>query len=435
MSFKAPRGTNDFTPPESERIERLEEICAGVFRRFGLRPIRTPMFESTDLFTRNIGETSDVVVKEMYTFQDRKQRWLTLRPEGTAPVVRALVERSLLQQGQDRLYYVGAEMFRYERPQAGRYRQHHQVGVEIFGDPSPECDVEVIDCMVQVLKALGLEGLEVKVNSVGNPASRARYGEAIQEYMAPHADALTEVQRERLERNPMRILDEKDPKVRDLLKDAPKFRKYMAPEDVDHHERVIEGLKMLGVPHEEDPFLVRGFDYYNRTAFEVVTTALGAQDAVGGGGRYDLLVKDVGGPNTPGVGFAMGEERLLLLLEKMDREPPRRVEPPRIFLACLDEEAREEALVLASQLRKGGVPCLAGYGGGKPLKQFQKAEKLGCAYAVVLGEKERERGVLGLRDLGSREQRDVAPSELIEEIQRSWAAAVQAQQEEAASGE
>lgn len=435
MSFKAPRGTNDFTPPESERIERLEEISAGVFRRFGLRPIRTPMFEPTELFTRNIGETSDVVVKEMYTFQDRKGRSLTLRPEGTAPVVRALVERSLLQGGQDRLYYVGAEMFRYERPQAGRYRQHHQVGVEVFGDPSPECDVEVIDCMVQVLRALGLDGLEVKVNSVGSPDSRARYGEALREYLEPRKDQLPEVCRERLERNPMRILDEKAPGVRALLQDAPKFDAFMDQADKQHHERVIEGLEMLGIPIEKDPYLVRGFDYYNRTAFEVVTTALGAQDAVGGGGRYDLLVKDVGGPDTPGVGFAMGEERLLLLLEEMGREPPRRVEPPRIYLACLDEEAREEALVLASQLRKGGVPCLAGYRGGKPLKQFQRAEKLGCAYAVVLGSKERERGVLGLRDLATRVQQDVAPSELVDHIQRSWATAMQAQQEEAAGGE
>lgn len=413
MSFRAPRGTNDFTPPDSERIERLEEICAGVFRRYGLRPIRTPMFEDTGLFTRNIGETSDVVMKEMYSFEDRKGRPLTLRPEGTAPVVRALVEHGLLNAGVDRLYYTGCEMFRYERPGSGRYRQHHQVGVEVFGDDRPETDVEVIDCMVQVLRAVGLEDLTVRVNSVGNPASRARYGEVLREYFRPHEDKLDAVCRERLARNPMRLLDEKAPAVRELVAGAPPFAEYLDEADAAHHAAVLAGLEVLGTKVEPDPYLVRGFDYYNRTAFEVLTEDLGSHDAVGGGGRYDLLVQDVGGPPTPGIGFGMGEERLLLLLEKAGKAlPPRRGVPPKVYLACFDDASREEALVLAGRLRKAGFPALAGYRGGKPLKQFQRAEKLGCAYAVVLGSREREAGVVGLRDLRTREQREVAPADL-----------------------
>ncbi len=416
MNFQAPRGTNDFVPPESERIERLEEICAGVFRMFGLKPIRTPIFESTELFSRNIGETSDVVMKEMYTFEDRKKRSMTLRPEGTAPVARAVIQRGLTKTNSTRLYYVGAPMFRYERPQKGRYRQHHQAGVEVFGDPRPEVDIEVIDCMITVLRALGLDSLRVKINSLGDAESREKYGEVLREYLKPHRDELPAVCLERLERNPMRLLDEKAPRVRALLKEAPPFSDYLSDADREHHQTVLRGLEMLGIPFDEDPFLVRGFDYYNRTAFEVVTGELGAQDAVGGGGRYDRLVSDVGGSPTPGVGFAMGEERLLLLLEALGKEPPARNEPDPVYVVCLDEPAKEEALVFASRLRKGGIPVLAGYGGGRPIKQFNKAEKAGCRFAVVLGETERARGVVGLRDLKTREQRDVAPEDLLQEV-------------------
>jgi histidyl-tRNA synthetase len=398
-------------------MERIEEICAGVFRLYGFCPLRTPIFESTDLFTRHIGETTDVVVKEMYTFLDRKGRSLTLRPEGTAPVVRALVQHSLLNQGLDRFYYIGP-MFRYERPQAGRYRQHHQVGVEAFGDSRPEVDVEVIACMVHVLGLLGLEDLKVKINSLGNHASRERYGEALRDYLEARKDELDPVSQERLKRNPMRLLDEKSPKVQALLKEAPRFRDFLEEEDLEHHRKVLEGLQSVGVSFQEDPMLVRGFDYYNRTAFEVVTEALGAQDAIGGGGRYDSLVQDVGGPATPGMGFGMGVERVMLLLEKQQRQPPSRNDPKPVFLVCLDDQAREEALVVANKLRQQGIPVRAWFKGGKPLKQFQRAEKLGCRYAVILGQQERDAGVLGLRDLETREQREVTPEELREELTR-----------------
>lgn len=415
MKLKAPRGTNDFFPPRGDVLERIEEVCARIFRLYGFRNIRTPIFEHTELFSRHIGDTTDIVTKEMYTFLDRSERSLTLRPEGTAAVVRAVVEHNLLNQGFDRFYYMGP-MFRYERPAAGRYRQHHQVGVEAFGDPRPEVDVEVIDCMLRCLEELGLEELKVKVNTVGSPESRAAYGEALREYLEPRRLELPVICQDRLDRNPMRLLDEKDPAIRDMLRDAPSFKAFLSAEDRDHHDAVLDGLRILGRSILEDPFLVRGLDYYNRTAFEVVTEALGAQDAVGGGGRYDLLVKDVGGPDTPGVGFAMGVERLMLLLEAQDKAPPARRDPPLVYIVCLDAESRTDALVLAASLRAATFPVRVGFQGGKPLKQFQRAEKLGCRYALILGEQERQGKVVGLRDLASREQREVPEQQVVPQL-------------------
>ncbi len=410
-TLSAPRGTNDFTPPQSERLERIEEIAGEVFRLFGFRPIRTPIFEHTELFSRNLGETTDVVMKEMYTFADRKGRSLTLRPEGTASVVRALVQHPLLQHGHDRLYYAGP-MFRYERPQAGRYRQHHQVGVEAFGDPTPELDVEVIACFVELLRRLRFPELEVRLNSVGVPESRARYGETLRAKLSERSGELCPDCRQRLERNPMRILDCKVPTCRAMLADLPAFVDQLDGADRDHFEAVRRGLDALGIAYRVDPFLVRGFDYYTRTAFEVVTHHLGSNDAVGGGGRYDLLVQELGGPATPGIGFASGVERLMLVLEKFGLEPPARPGPPLVYLTFADDRGHAAAAGLAARLRAADLPVRVHHGSAKLGKQLQAADRVKARFAVVLGARELDRGVVQVKDLASGEKHEVAPDGL-----------------------
>lgn len=415
MEITKPRGTNDFFAPKSQVFERIQELAGEVVRSFGFRPIITPIFEATELFKRNLGETSDVVTKEMYTFQDRGDRSLTLRPEGTAPVVRCLVENSLLQAGIDRVYYIGP-MFRYERPQAGRYRQHHQVGVEAFGDKSPEVDAEVIACFVAILRRLGLEDVRVKIHTVGVPESRARFGAALKAALLPKKPQLCTACHDRLERNPMRILDCKTEGCRKALADAPRFLDFLDPADREHFEAVQAALRDHGVDYEIDPYLVRGFDYYTRTAFEVVSTRLGAQDAVGGGGRYDLLVQELGGPATPAVGFGCGIERLMLLLEEYGLAVPPRPGPRLVYLVVTDPPALAEARRLARDLRAAGIPVRMHSAPDKPGKQMKVADRLGASHAVLLGERERSAGTVTLKDMATGDQQMVAPAELAKKL-------------------
>lgn len=406
-----PKGTNDFYGSQAKDLARIEEIATETFRLYGFTEIRTPLFEHTELFTRQLGETSDVVSKEMYTFEDRADRSLTLRPEGTASVARALLENQTLNQGVDRFFYRGP-MFRYERPQKGRYRQHFQIGVEAFGDPGPQVDVEVIACMIRTLQNLGLDELVVDLNSVGRPESRARYGQMLRESLAPQAEQFGADFQERLEKNPMRILDSKDPKVQAALDGLPVFSDFLDPEDQEHFAAVQDGLRQLEIPFRLNPRLVRGFDYYTQTAFEVFAGGLGAQNAVGGGGRYDGLVQDLGGPPTPGIGFAMGLERLALTLETFGKKPPASDRPGLCYLVTPDSEALQEAPKLSETLRAWGVPSRSSPKATKLKKQFTAANRLEARYAIILGEAERKEGKVSVKDLVTGAQVQVEPKDL-----------------------
>ncbi|HTO88012.1 MAG TPA: histidine--tRNA ligase [Thermoanaerobaculia bacterium] len=309
--YRAVKGTRDLFPPETERWAAAESVCREVFRAHGFGPIRTPILEHTELFTRSVGETTDIVYKEMYTFPDRRGRSLTLRPENTAGVARAVIEKGIATGPMPlRLYYVGPQ-FRYERPQAGRYREFGQIGAELFGVAGPAGEAELLEMLFAFLKALGFVNLSVSINSVGTAATRSAFSEALRRHLAAHAAAFSEEDRRRLSENPLRLFESKDPSVRALLSDAPTPRDFLDEESGRHHEEVLRLLGEAGIPCEENPSLVRGLDYYTRTVFEVLSKELGAQDAILGGGRYDNLVESLGGPALPAVGFAIGEDRLL----------------------------------------------------------------------------------------------------------------------------
>jgi histidyl-tRNA synthetase len=351
MKFQAPRGTRDILPGESERWEAMEFRARDVLSRYGYREVRTPMFESTDLFVKSTGESTDIVRKELYTFQDRKGRSLTLRPEGTPPLVRAYVEHSLGHADPvARLYYIGP-MFRYERPQAGRYRQFWQIGAELFGSAAPAADAEMIDLFVTVLAGLGLKGVSVHINSLGDATCRPAYRERIRAYFAARADALCGDCRERLETNPLRILDCKIPSCQPIIAGAPSVLEALCDPCRGHFAAVQDALRALGIRFEVVPRLVRGLDYYTRTVFEAYAEGIGAQNAVGGGGRYDQLVKDFGGPQTPAIGFSIGMDRLLLATGPDAAAAPAE---PDVCVVALEPPAVDEALALARELR--GAP-------------------------------------------------------------------------------
>ncbi|HEU4334283.1 MAG TPA: histidine--tRNA ligase [Candidatus Eisenbacteria bacterium] len=355
--YQAPRGTRDILPGESERWEWLEARTRDVLSRYGYREIRTPLFESTELFVRSVGESTDIVRKELYTFEDRKGRSLTLRPEGTAPIVRAYLEHSLGHGDPvTRLYYIGP-MFRYERPQAGRYRQFAQIGAELLGPASPLADAEMIDLFTAILRGVGLGGITVLVNSLGDATCRPVYRERIREHFAARAGELCEDCRERLRTNPLRILDCKVSSCQPAIASAPLVLDSLCDACREHFDAVRRALDGLGIRHETAPRLVRGLDYYTRTVFEVHAAGLGAQNAVGGGGRYDQLVRDFGGPPTPAVGFSIGMERLLLATGGLDRQAPAR---PDVCVIARAPEAAVEALALARELRGPIDPTSAG---------------------------------------------------------------------------
>jgi histidyl-tRNA synthetase len=396
VTYKAPKGTHDILPDESAAWQRLERTVRSVMDRFGYDEIRTPLFEETTLFTRSVGETSDIVKKEMYTFTDKKGRSLTLRPEGTAPVVRAFVEHHL-GRGRDltKLYYVGP-MFRYERPQAGRFRQFHQFGAEAIGSADPAVDVDVILLFTRILEEAGIAGLSVALNSVGDAACRPRHVAAIREALAPRRDALCPDCQERLERNPLRILDCKVPSCRELAEAIPSAIDFLCDACRAHEAAVEAGLAAVGVPFRIDKSLVRGIDYYTRTAFEIHHGALGAQNALGGGGRYDGLAAELGGPPTPGIGFAAGMERILSVLDKPAT--------PRLpMVAILSHDAEGEAVARRLLYKIRTVTRAEHFGGeGNITKKFRKANDTGARLAVILFKDEIEdarKGVLTVKDL------------------------------------
>ncbi len=397
----APRGTADIYPPQSARWQALEASARAIARRYGYGEIRTPTFEATDLFARGVGETTDIVEKEMYTFVDKGGRSLTLRPEWTAPVVRALLEHNLLASGSQRLFYVGS-IYRYERPQAGRYREAHQFGIECFGFAGPEADVEVIALAHELMREHGLS-VTLALNSIGDRVCRPRYGEALFTHFAPHRDALSPDSQRRLDRNPLRILDSKAPQDRDLIATAPTVLDVLCAPCADHFAAVCALLEASGVPFRVDPRIVRGIDYYTRTVFEFVSDDLGAQSTVCAGGRYDDLVASLGGPATPAVGFALGLERFLMVLASLSTQS---APPDGVAVIALGEPARRQTLPLIAALRRksGTTPIVVDYGDAKIAAHFKKAERANARAAVIVGEDELARDELILRDLHARVQ-------------------------------
>jgi histidyl-tRNA synthetase len=401
----APRGTQDFIPPESGRWSALEARIHRLAARFGYGEIRLPMFESTELFVRGVGETTDIVEKEMYTFLDKGERSMTLRPEWTAPVVRAALEHNLFSQGPQRLYYIGP-IFRYERPQKGRYRQSHQFGIECFGYAGPEADLEVIDLAWQLVREHGITDAVLNINSIGDAECRPRYREALLAHFRPHLEALSEDSRRRLERNPLRLLDSKDAADRALVESAPAFETYLCDACREHFDALKAYLDLAGIAYVVNPRIVRGLDYYNRTVFEITSSALGAQSTVCGGGRYDGLVAELGGPNVPGIGFALGMERFLMMLEALGAQP----EVPRsgVQAIALGAQARTVLAPLVAGLRATlGAPVFMDYEDRKLLAHLKLADRNRARYALIVGSDELAAGEAQLRDLEERTDRRV----------------------------
>ncbi len=414
--YTAPRGTNDVLPSETPKwlyVEgKFRETCA----LYDYHELRTPTFEHTDLFTRNLGETTDVVSKEMYTFQDRGGRSITLRPEGTAPAVRAYVQHNLgAMLPVNKIYYVG-RIFRYERPQAGRYREHTQMGIEAFGSMDPAIDAEVISLAVRFYRSIGLEEFDLRINSIGCPDCRPAYRQALMDFAKDRLEKLCPSCARRYEQNPMRMLDCKEEGCKAALADAPKLTDHLGPECSEHFEKVQQYLRDLDIEFTVDPRLVRGFDYYTKTAFEFSSSQLGAQNALGGGGRYDNLVEEIGGQPTPGIGFGLGIERLMITLDSLGIELP--VETGvKAFIATMGDAAHSAAVKLVYELRGRGISSDMDYTGRSLKAQMKLADKLGAKQVVILGEDEIANGVATIRDMASSEQRSVPLGELADKLE------------------
>ena len=411
------KGTRDLLPPETRVWNRVEAVAREVFSLHAFDEIRTPVLESTDLFVRSVGEATDIVHKEMYTFTDRGGRSVTLRPENTAGVARALVEHGVVQGGARKLYYIGPQ-FRYERPQKGRFREFRQIGAEVIGAADPATDAEILSMLFDFLGRLGFSGLSVSLNSVGTDECRGAYVEALRAYFAGHADRLGEDDRRRLEQNPLRVLDTKDPAVKALVEGAPRMLDFLDAESASHPEELLVLLDASGIPYRIEPRLVRGLDYYTRTVFEVTAGGLGAQDALLGGGRYDRLVSDLGGPKTPGIGFAIGEDRLVDVLPAAFREEALGARPA-VALVPLGKEDRGAGLELARRLRAEGIAVDLDPAGKGPGPGLKAAERKGLAVAVLLGEREREAGSAVVKHLAARTQETVALGRLAEYLKGS----------------
>ncbi|WP_078119292.1 histidine--tRNA ligase [Thiosocius teredinicola] len=399
-SIQAIRGMHDVLPQQSPLWQFLEQRVATVLKAYGYREIRMPILEVTELFKRSIGEVTDIVEKEMYTFDDRNGLSVTMRPEGTAGCVRAAMENGLLHNQTQRLWYQGP-MFRYEKPQKGRYRQFHQIGVETYGMAGPDIDAEVILITARIWAALGIPELELQLNTLGTPDERQAYREELVAYFSDNAALLDEDSQRRLTTNPLRILDSKNPDMRDMLDKAPTLMSHLGEESQSHFAFIRETLDSAGVSYTINPRLVRGLDYYSRTVFEWVTDQLGAQGTVCAGGRYDGLVEQLGGKPVPAVGFAMGIERLIAILEML--QPDAATVNADIYLVLLGEEATRSGLVMAEQLRDAlpQLEIVANCGGGGMKAQFKRADRSGARFALVLGDSELENGTVVVKPLRS----------------------------------
>ncbi len=416
QTLQSVRGMNDILPDEAESWEHFEDIVRSWLKAYGYRPIRMPIVEPTPLFKRAIGEVTDIVEKEMYSFEDSLNgEQLTLRPEGTAGCVRAVIQHGLANQIPRRLYYIG-QMFRHERPQKGRYRQFNQVGVEAIGFAGPDIDAEMILMGARLWDDLGLDGIELQINSLGQPEERAQHRAALITYFEEHAEILDEDAKRRLYTNPLRILDTKNPALQDMCAAAPKLIDYLGEASLGHFEGVQRVLRDAGIPYTINPRLVRGLDYYNLTVFEWVTDKLGAQGTVCAGGRYDGLVEQLGGKSTPACGFAMGVERLIALIKESGGEPA--APAPDVYVVHQGDEAARLAFRVAEGLRNEGIDVLLHCGGGSFKSQMKKADSSGATFAVVIGDDEAATGEAQLKALREEgvEQRKLKVDDLAEAI-------------------
>ncbi len=412
-SIQALRGTRDILPEETPLWQWVEGVARDHLQRAAYREIRPPLIEATELFARGIGEATDVVGKEMYSFHDRGDRAITLRPEITAGLVRALIEHNLMAQGGvQRLWHVGPA-FRYERPQAGRQRQFHQLDVELMGSRDPRADGEVIALAQGLLSALGLKSLTMDLNSVGDRGDRQRYRQALVAYLTPYRDDLDADSQDRLERNPLRILDSKDAKTQAIVQDAPNLLDHLSDDSRHHFERVQQHLSDLGIPYRINPRLVRGLDYYTHTAFEIQSSDLGAQATVCGGGRYDGLIAQLGGADTPAIGWAIGLERLTLLLKQLQVDPTTALE---VYVVSRGVAAEAAALRLAHGLRQGGLGVELDLSGAAFSKQFKRADRSGAIACLILGDEEAAQGTVQIKWLSTGEQTTQAQSTLLADI-------------------
>lgn len=400
MNIVAPKGTKDLLPKDSYKWQYLEGMFREIAGTYGCREIRTPMFESTELFKRGVGDTTDVVQKEMYTFDDKGNRSMTLKPEGTSPVVRAFIENSLYSDVQPTKMFYFTPAFRYENVQKGRLRQHHQFGVEIFGSKEASSDAEIISIIWEVYRRLGIEGVSLNINNIGCPTCRARYNEALKAYLKEQYDELCDVCKTRFEKNPLRILDCKNKHCKSIVDKAPSILDYVCEDCVAHFSKLKEYLEALRIPYNIDPLIVRGLDYYTITVFEFIDKD---GSTLCGGGRYNNLIKEIGGPDTPAVGFGMGIERLLLALKQSEIELPK----PNymdIYIGSMGERGSIEAIKLANTLRSENIKCECDHLGKSVKAQMKFANKIDARYSVILGDSEIESGIIEIKDMNNSEK-------------------------------
>lgn len=399
MQIQAPKGMKDVTPKESYKWQYIEKLMRSACAEFGYRETRTPVLEHTELFARGVGDTTDIVQKEMYTFTDKGDRSVTLKPEGTAGTVRMFLENKLFADAQPtKMFYLYCPVFRYEKPQAGRLREHHQFGVEVFGAPRASADAEVISLAISILNELGIRSVKAKINSIGCPECRPQYNAALKEYLKANYEELCETCKTRYEKNPLRILDCKEKRCGEIAAAAPKVLDYLCPECQAHFEELKASLDALGIEYEVDPMIVRGLDYYTKTVFELVSTEGAYTGTVCGGGRYDGLIEQLGGPKMNAVGFGMGMERLLLIAELSGAQipQPRNVE---VYVAAMGEEARKVGFTLTAKLRGSGIKTEFDHVGKSFKAQFKYANKIGARFVAILGDEELERGEVKLKDM------------------------------------
>ncbi|MGI6204720.1 MAG: histidine--tRNA ligase [Anaerovoracaceae bacterium] len=414
MLTKAPKGTKDMLPKDAYKWHYVEEAFRKICEKYGFKEIRTPAFEHTELFVRGVGDTTDVVQKEMYTWQQSK-RSLSLRPEGTSPVVRALIENKLYADVQPTKVYYDISCFRYEKPQSGRLREFHQFGIETFGTDDMMADAEIIGLADEFLKQMGIKDVELRINSIGCPDCREEYKKVLREWLKPKYDQLCDTCKSRYETNPMRILDCKSPEDQKLVEGAPVILDYLCDDCREAFEDLKADLEAMGIEYIVDPGIVRGLDYYTKTAFEFISKNIGAQSTVCGGGRYDYLAEEIGGPHIPGVGFGLGIERLLITMEENGVVIP---EPagPDIFIVFVGDEAKKKALGLSAELRREGYRVALDDLARNVKGQFKYADRLGAAKTLVIGEDELSSGTVTVKDMETGEQKAVAMDKLADEL-------------------
>ncbi len=415
MLTNAPKGTKDLLPSQAYKWHYVEKKFAEICKNYGFKEIRTPMFEHTEVFARGIGDTTDVVQKEMYTFNDHGNRSITLKPEGTSGAVRAFIEHKQYAEVQPTKYYYNTDCFRYEKPQSGRLRHFHQFGIEVFGTPNMLADSEVICLANDFLNELGIKEIELRINSVGCPECRKNHREALKAFLEPHYDQLCNTCKDRYGRNPMRILDCKSEICQSIVKDAPRMIDYLCDDCKNAFEELKSNLTAMGIDYKVDPNIVRGLDYYTKTAFEFVTTSIGAQGTVCGGGRYDHLIEELGGPPIPGVGFGLGIERLLLLMEACNAPFPDD-DNVDVFIAVMGDRAKAFGLKLCRELRQKGIAAEMDTLARNIKGQFKYADRLNAKYTLVIGENELEKGVVSLKDMRKSQQREIKLDDIFEEI-------------------